>query len=95
LKLSPGGEFVRDTDYQKAPTATHCNPLLGENRLGSIGLPLPDVDARIINIQDGTSEMLPGEAGELIIQSPQVMKGYHNMPEETSISLREGWFIYR
>ncbi|MCS7011234.1 MAG: AMP-binding protein, partial [Anaerolineales bacterium] len=75
----------------EAPTATHCNPLQGENRFGSIGLPLPDVEAKIVSLEDGKTEMPIGEAGELIIRSPQVMQGYHNRPEETAIALRNGW----
>ena len=70
------------------PTATHCNPLLGENRTGSIGLPLPDVDCKIISLDDGETELPVGEIGELVINGPQVMKGYHNMPTETANTLR-------
>lgn len=86
-----GGRIIEGYGLSEAPTATHCNPLLGENRFGSIGLPLPDVDARIVSMEDGETEMPVGEPGELIIRSPQVMLGYHNMPEETSIALRNGW----
>ena len=70
---------------------TPLQPLLGENRFGSIGLPLPDVDARIVSVEDGVTELPAGQPGELIIQSPQVMLGYHNMPEETANALRNGW----
>jgi long-chain acyl-CoA synthetase len=88
-----GGRIVEGYGLSEAPTATHCNPLLGENRIGSIGLPLPDVDARIVDMQDGTTDMPVGQAGELIIRSPQVMLGYHNMPEETAVALRDGWLF--
>ncbi len=83
-----GGKVFEGYGLSEAPTATHCNPLLGENRTGSIGLPLPDVDAKIIDLDDGVSELGPGEVGELIIHGPQVMKGYHNMPTETANALR-------
>ena len=86
-----GGRIVEGYGLSEAPTATHCNPLRGENRLGSIGLPLPDVDARIVSLEDGVTDMPAGEAGELVIRSPQVMLGYHNMPEETAMALRDGW----
>jgi long-chain acyl-CoA synthetase len=86
-----GGRIVEGYGLSEAPTATHCNPVRNENRLGSIGLPLPDVDARIVSAGDGVSEMPVGEAGELIIKSPQVMMGYHNMPGETTSALRNGW----
>jgi long-chain acyl-CoA synthetase len=86
-----GGRILEGYGLSEAPTATHCNPLQGENRLGSIGLPLPDVDARIVSLADGLAEMPVGTPGELIIRSPQVMLGYHAMPEETALALRDGW----
>ena len=58
------------------------------NKTGSIGMPLPDVDCKIISLDDGETEMPLGEIGELVIHGPQVMKGYHNMPTETANSLR-------
>jgi len=84
-----GGKLCEGYGLSEAPTATHCNPLLGENRTGSIGLPLPDVDARIISLDDGETEMPVGEIGEIVINAPQVMKGYHNMPTETANTLRK------
>ena len=86
-----GGRIVEGYGLSEAPTATHCNPLLGENRFGSIGLPLPDVDARIVSLEDGVTEMSVGQSGELIIQSPQLMQGYYNMPEETALALKNDW----
>jgi long-chain acyl-CoA synthetase len=86
-----GGRIVEGYGLSEAPTATHCNPVRGENRLGSIGLPLPDVNARIVSLEDGVTEMPIDQAGELVIQSPQVMLGYHNLPEETELALRDGW----
>ncbi len=86
-----GGKLCEGYGLSEAPTATHCNPLIGENRTGSIGLPFPDVDARIISLEDGVTPMKIGEEGELCIQGPQVMKGYHNMPTETANTLRDGW----
>ena len=86
-----GGKLMEGYGLSEAPTATHCNPMLGENRVGSIGLPLPDVDCRIVDLESGTQDVPLGEAGELIIRSPQVMQGYHNRPDETGITLREGW----
>ncbi len=86
-----GGKLVEGYGLSEAPTATHCNPVYGESRTGSIGLPLPDVDAKIINLDDGKTEMPIGEIGELVIKGPQVFKGYHNMPTETANTLRDGW----
>jgi long-chain acyl-CoA synthetase len=86
-----GGKLVEGYGLSEAPTATHCNPLNGETRTGSIGLPLPGVDARIVDLEDGVTVLAPREIGELVIQGPQVFKGYHNMPTETDNSLRDGW----
>jgi long-chain acyl-CoA synthetase len=86
-----GGAVFEGYGLSETPTATHCNPNLGENRTGSIGLPFPDVDARIIDLDDEVTELPPGEIGELVIKAPQVFKGYHNMPTETRNALRDGW----
>ncbi|MDK2981509.1 MAG: long-chain acyl-CoA synthetase [Chloroflexota bacterium] len=86
-----GGKLVEGYGLSEAPTATHCNPLRGVNKPGSIGLPLPDVDCRVVDLENGTREVTPGEAGELILRGPQVMRAYHNQPDETATALRDGW----
>lgn len=83
-----GGKVFEGYGLSEAPTATHCNPLLGENKVGSIGMPLPNVDVKLISLDDGETELQQGEIGEIIINGPQVMKGYHNMPTETTNTLR-------
>ena len=88
-----GGVVFEGYGLSEAPTATHCNPLAGENRTGSIGLPLPDVEARIISLDDEETVLPTGEIGELVIKGPQVFKGYHNMPTETKNALRDGWLF--
>lgn len=88
-----GGKLFEGYGLSEAPTATHCNPMFGENRSGSIGLPLPDVEVRIVSLDDGVTNLLPGEIGELVIKGPQVMKGYHNMPTETNNALHDGWLF--
>ena len=87
------GHLVEGYGLSEAPTATHCNPVLGENREGSIGLPLPGVECRIVDLETGTREMPVGEAGELILRGSQVMLGYHQKPEETAQTLRDGWLF--
>jgi len=86
-----GASLMEGYGLSEAPTATHCNPMLGEKRAGSIGLPLPDVECRIVSLKDGRSELPPGQPGELLIRGPQVMQGYHNQPEETAETLQDGW----
>jgi long-chain acyl-CoA synthetase len=84
-----GGALREGFGMSEAPTASHCNPLQGENRTGSIGLPLPDMDVRIVSLDDGVTEVPVGEVGELIMTGPQVMLGYHGMPTETANVIRE------
>lgn len=86
-----GGKLVEGYGLSEAPTATYCNPLQGENPPGSIGLPLPDIEARIVSLEDGQTALEPGEIGELVVKGPTVMQGYHNQPEETAKALRQGW----
>ncbi|MCC6614812.1 MAG: AMP-binding protein [Anaerolineae bacterium] len=73
----------------EAPTASHGNPLVGENRPGSIGLPLPDIEIKIVSLDDGVTEVPVGEVGELAMSGPILMLGYHKMPTETANMLRE------
>lgn len=87
------GHLVEGYGLSEAPTATHCNPILGENREGSIGLPLPNVDCKIVDLDTGREELPIGEPGELVIRGPQVMAGYYLNPEETALTLRDGWLF--
>jgi long-chain acyl-CoA synthetase len=73
----------------EAPTVTHWHPALGEKRAGSIGIPLPDVIARIVSLDDGVTDLPVGEIGELVLTAPNLMRGYHKMPTETANVLRE------
>jgi long-chain acyl-CoA synthetase len=84
-----GGSLIEGYGMSEAPTVTHVNPHMGENRVGSIGLAIPDVDAKIVSLEDGETEMPIGEVGELIMSGPQLMIGYHGMPAETANVLRK------
>jgi len=86
-----GGKLVEGYGLSEAPTATHCNPVFGMSKEGSIGIPFPDVDARIISLDDEVTVLETGEIGELVMKGPQVMKGYLNMPTETTNAIRDGW----
>ncbi|MCY3834021.1 MAG: long-chain fatty acid--CoA ligase [Chloroflexi bacterium] len=84
------GSSVREGfGMSEAPTATHVNPVYKENRPGSIGLPLPEMDMRIVSLEDGETDVPVGEVGELVMAGPNVMVGYHGMLEETRNALRE------
>ena len=67
------------------------NPILGLKKVGSIGIPFPDNDVRLVDIQDGKEEVPQGQPGEIIMKGPLIMKGYWNNPEETAGQLRDGW----
>jgi long-chain acyl-CoA synthetase len=83
-----GARLVEGFGLSEASPVTHGNPAYGESRIGTIGLPWPDTDARIVDIDTGEKVLPPGEVGELCVRGPQVMKGYWNMPTETANVLR-------
>jgi long-chain acyl-CoA synthetase len=70
---------------------THSNPL-DRVKVASIGIPVPDTEQRIVDVETGTRDLPPGEVGELVVRGPQVMKGYWKRPGETAQVLRDGWF---
>jgi long-chain acyl-CoA synthetase len=84
-----GASLREGFGMSEAPTATHCNPMDGENRKGSIGLPMPDVECGIVSLEDELSDLPAGEVGELVLRSPNLMRGYWEMPTETANALRE------
>ncbi|MGQ9530379.1 MAG: long-chain-fatty-acid--CoA ligase [Candidatus Bathycorpusculaceae bacterium] len=89
-----GGVLVEGYGLTESSPVTHCNPLdktMKTVKVGSIGIPWPDTDAKIMDAETGEKELAPGEIGELVIKGPQVMKGYWKMPEETAQVLRDGW----
>jgi long-chain acyl-CoA synthetase len=86
-----GGKLLEGYGLSEAPIATHCNPVKGINKVGSIGMPFPDMDCKIIDLDDEVTALGIGEVGELVIKGPLLMKGYHNMPTETANALRDGW----
>jgi long-chain acyl-CoA synthetase len=91
-----GGFLAEGYGLTEASPVTHCNPVdktMHTVRVGSIGLPLPDTEARIVDVETGTKTLAPAETGELAVKGPQVMLGYWRDPEETSLVLRGGWLL--
>ncbi len=86
-----GATIIEGFGLSEASPVTHSNPSDGTARIGSIGLPLPNTDVRLVDLETGTREVDPGEIGELTIKGPQVMQGYLDAPEETAVTLRDGW----
>jgi long-chain acyl-CoA synthetase len=91
-----GGVLVEGYGLTESSPVTHCNPLdrsMKTVKVGSIGLPWPDTEAKIVDIETGEKELAAGETGELMVKGPQVMKGYLSMTEETAMVLRDGWLL--
>jgi long-chain acyl-CoA synthetase len=83
-----GGRLVEGYGLTETSPVTHINPIYGKAKFGTIGLPIPDTDCKIVDLDDPEKEMSPGQEGELCIAGPQVMKGYWNRPEETAEMIR-------
>ena len=86
-----GGKLTEGYGLTETSPVTHANNIWGKRKLGSIGIPFPDTEAKIVQSETG-DELDVGEVGELIIRGPQVMKGYWNAKEETTRTLKDGWF---
>ena len=90
-----GGNLVEGYGLTEASPVTHCNPL-GKDAVvksGSIGIPSPDTEAKIVDQETGTKDLPVGEVGELAVKGPQVMKGYWGKPEETQSAFKDGWLL--
>jgi len=91
-----GGFLAEGYGLTEASPVTHCSPVdktMQTVRIGSIGLPLPDTDAKIVDAETGLKTLGVGEIGELAVKGPQVMKGYWRQPNETTFVLRGGWLF--
>ena len=86
-----GGKLVEGYGLTETSPVTHINPPEGSPKVGSIGLPIAETEARIVDLKTGTREVPVGEIGEITIRGPQVMKGYWKKPKETALVLRDGW----
>src|SRR5579884_4020809 len=84
------GKVVEGYGLSEASPVTHCNPLTEECRNGSIGLPIPNVEAAIIDSETG-KPLPPGEVGEIVVKGPNIMKGYWNREQETKDVFIDGW----
>jgi long-chain acyl-CoA synthetase len=84
-------DLVEGYGLTEASPVTHANASGEGNRPGTIGRPLPDTEARIMDQSTGTVELSDGEIGELVVRGPQVMKGYYQNPEATAAVLRDRW----
>jgi long-chain acyl-CoA synthetase len=83
-----GGMLSEGYGLSEASPVTHNSPSLSVRKPGSVGIPLPDTDQKIVDLNEGTTEVPLGSEGELCIAGPQVMKGYWNRPDETANTIR-------
>jgi long-chain acyl-CoA synthetase len=88
-----GARIAEAYGMTEASSVTHVNPLKGQRKFGSIGVPIIGTDAKIVDAEDYTRELAQGEIGELMVKGPQVMQGYWNHPDETANALHDGWLL--
>ncbi len=86
-----GAKVIEGYGLTETSPVTHANPLYGRRKNGTIGLPMPDTDAKFMDSETGEKEMPANEVGELVVRGPQVMKGYYQREEENRQVLRNGW----
>lgn len=86
-----GVRVIEGYGLSEASPITHLTPVDGLRKAGSIGVPIIDTEARIVDMEFGSLPLGPGKVGELIVRGPQVMRGYWNQPDETASTLRNGW----
>ncbi|HEX9776401.1 MAG TPA: long-chain fatty acid--CoA ligase [Actinomycetota bacterium] len=87
-----GGMIVEGYGLSETAPITHMNPFSEARKIGTIGIPVPGTDCKLVDVEDPSKEIdLPGP-GELCIRGPQVMSGYWNRPDETANSIVDGWF---
>jgi long-chain acyl-CoA synthetase len=86
-----GARIAEAYGMTESSSVTHVNPLKGRRKFGSIGVPIIGTDAKIVDIDDPTKELEVGEAGELMVKGPQVMRAYWHKPEETAAAMIDGW----
>jgi len=87
------GDLVEGYGLTEASPITHCNPLDSKEKVkpGTIGIPFPDTEVKVVDLETGTKDLKTGEVGEMVVRGPQVMLGYWKNLEETKTALRSGW----
>ncbi len=86
-----GAGIVECYGLTETAVLTHANPWGGKTKVGSVGVPVPDTDCRIVDIDTGTKDLPLGESGEILLKGPQVTEGYYKNSEETENAIRDGW----
>jgi len=87
-----GHKLIEGYGLSETTAPTHINPP-NRPKYGTVGVPLPLTEVRIVDLNDGTTELGIGQSGEIAVRGPQVMKGYWRNPEASARAFREGWFL--
>jgi len=89
-----GAQICEGYGLTESSPVSHVNPFGGKTKVGTIGLPIPDTDAKLVDVKDPSIEIeTPGQPGELCVKGPQVMKGYVGLPDQTAATLKDGWLL--
>jgi long-chain acyl-CoA synthetase len=88
-----GGKMVEAYGMTETMLASAITPVTGLYKPGAVGIPLPDVEMRVVNAETGEETMPPGEVGEIVIRAPQLMRGFWGRPTETANTIRDGWLF--
>ena len=91
-KEAVGAQITEVYGLTETSPLSHANPWKGKAKVGSVGLPVPDTDCKIVDVVDGIKEMGTGELGEILLKGPQLTQGYYKKSEETAKAIRDGWF---
>ncbi|HPC47259.1 MAG TPA: long-chain fatty acid--CoA ligase, partial [Deltaproteobacteria bacterium] len=91
LKRITGGDLINVYGLTETSPMGTATPWKGEIKPGTVGVPFPSTDLRIVDVETGTQEMPTGQSGEICFKGPQVMKGYYKRPDETEKVLKDGW----
>ena len=87
-----GAQIIEVYGMTEMSPISHANPWGGKTKAGSVGIPFPDTDCRVVDVETGEKDMPVGEPGEILLKGPQQMRGYYKRPDETGDSIRDGWF---
>ena len=87
-----GAPIIEVYGMTELSPVSHANPWRANMKPGSVGIPLPDTDCRIVDVATGTRDLGAGESGEILLKGPQMSRGYYRKPEETAEAFRDGWF---
>ncbi len=91
LKRLTGGDIINVYGLTEISPMGTASPWKGGTKPGTVGIPLPNTDLKIVDVDDSSKEMEQGQAGEIVFSGPQVMKGYYKRPDETAAVLKDGW----